>query len=315
MITRYPVGMKSRLILGTRGSLLARTQSQWVADRLQEVYPGLTVELKIIRTAGDVDQVKSLPEIGGKGLFTQELDEGLLAGEIDIAVHSMKDLPTEVTAGIAVLAVPARETTADALISREGQKFRELPKGSRIGTGSLRRLAQLRYQRPELEFHDIRGNVDTRLRKLDSSQYEAIILAGAGLRRLGLEERVTEYLDQYDILPAVGQGALAVAGRCHDVEVQSLLTKINDPATCQAVCAERAMLAALGGGCHVPIAAHGVVVEGRLRLRGLVAAPDGLRIIRAEECGALDAAVEIGEALARELLNQGARELLNFGSP
>jgi len=300
-----------RLILGTRGSQLARTQSQQVADQLQQANPEVAVELKIIRTAGDIEQTKPLPEIGGKGLFTEALDKGLLEGSIDIAVHSMKDLPTDETPGLEIVSVPLREKPHDVLLSREGKMFLELAAGARVGTGSLRRLAQLRYLRPDLEFRDIRGNVDTRIRKMREGEYEAIVLAAAGLRRLGMAERIDEQFETNRVLPAVGQGALAITGRVDDTQVRDIVERISDRSTVQAVVAERAMLQTLGGGCHVPIAAHAQASGEQVGIEGLGAAPDGSKMIRDQMSGSAEEAELIGRRLGEKLLQAGAGEILD----
>lgn len=298
------------LILGTRGSLLARTQSKWVAQRVQHSDPQVHVEIHIIQTKGDHDQSRPLPDIGGKGLFTQELDDRLLNCDIDFAVHSMKDLPTGQTAGIAVLAVPQREWACDALVSRKGQVFADLPMGARIGTGSIRRQAQLKHIRSDLEYCNIRGNVDTRVRKLQHGDYDAIVLAAAGLRRLGLAKCITECFGPDVVLSAVGQGALALTGRMDDEGTRAVLEQISHHPTSQAVAAERAVLSTLGGGCHVPIAAHATVQDGLMHIAGLVASPDGQQILRDRFDGDAQHAEKNGRRLAEMLLSKGAGEIL-----
>ena len=299
-----------RLVIGTRGSKLARTQTEWVADRLREAHTRMAVEIKVIRTTGDREQSTPLPAIEGKGLFTQELDQELLDGKIDCAVHSMKDLPTDLPDGITILAVPDREQPHDALISREGLRFLELPRGATVGTGSLRRIAQLRCIRDDLEYTDIRGNVDTRIKKLTHGDYDAIILAAAGLRRLGLEEQITETFEPNVVLPAVGQGALAVTGRNGDKTTRDTLRPIGDLNTRRSITSERAFLSVLGGGCHVPIAAHAQVKGRQLQLEGLVIAPDGAARVRDRITGPAKDAAALGAQLGEQLLKLGAGAIL-----
>ena len=298
------------LIIGTRGSKLARTQTQWVADQLKKSHARLSVEIKVIQTAGDRDQIAPLPAIGGKGLFTQELDQQLIDGEIDCAVHSMKDLPTELPEGIAILAVPKREQPHDALISRENVRFLELPPEAIVGTGSIRRLAQLLRIRRDLKYEDIRGNVDTRIKKLAQGLYDAVILAAAGLRRLGMDDQITELFAPNVVLPAVGQGALAVTGRQDDQTTRTLVRAITHLNTRRAVLAERALLSELGGGCHVPIAAHGQVTGRQIHLEGLVVAPDGKTSVRDRITGSAKDAKALGTQLGQRLLQLGAGPIL-----
>ncbi|MCH8854250.1 MAG: hydroxymethylbilane synthase [Planctomycetes bacterium] len=298
------------LIIGTRGSKLARTQTQWVADQLKKSHARLSVEIKVIQTAGDRDQTAPLTAIGGKGLFTQELDQQLIDGEIDCAVHSMKDLPTELPEGIAILAVPKREQPHDALISRENVRFLELPPGATVGTGSIRRLAQLLRIRGDLKYEDIRGNVDTRIKKLAQGLYDAVILAAAGLRRLGMDDQITELFAPNVVLPAVGQGALAVTGREDDQTTRTLVRAITHLNTRRAVLAERALLSELGGGCHVPIAAHGQVTGRQIHLEGLVVAPDGKTSVRDSITGSAKDAEALGTQLGKRLLQLGAGPIL-----
>lgn len=298
------------LIIGTRGSKLARTQTQWVADQLKKSHARLSVEIKVIQTAGDRDQTAPLTAIGGKGLFTQELDQQLIDGEIDCAVHSMKDLPTELPEGIAILAVPKREQPHDALISRENVRFLELPQGATVGTGSIRRLAQLLRIRGDLKYEDIRGNVDTRIKKLAQGLYDAVILAAAGLRRLGMDDQITELFAPNVVLPAVGQGALAVTGRQDDQTTRTLVRAITHLNTRRAVLAERALLSELGGGCHVPIAAHSQVTGRQIHLEGLVVAPDGKTSVRDSITGSAKDAEALGTQLGKRLLQLGAGPIL-----
>jgi len=306
--------VREKVVIGTRGSQLARWQANWAQTRLQQLNPGLEVELKIISTRGDRELGLSLPKLGeqGKGLFTKELEDEMLAGTIDIAVHSLKDLPTEMTAGLEIAAISEREDVRDALVARKGiSSFDDLPTGARVGTSSLRRQSQIRARRPDLALDAIRGNVDTRLRKVEDGGFDSVVLASAGLRRLGYEQRITESLDADFILPAVGQGALAIESRTGDSEIKRLIAPLNHKETEVACRAERAMLLGLGGGCLVPIAALALVDGDRLHIRGLVANPDGSVIIRDEASGEAASPETVGDRLARGLLAKGAARLLN----
>jgi hydroxymethylbilane synthase len=294
--------------LGTRGSKLARWQSDWVAARLRE--RGVAVEIVEIATAGDVQQVGPVASIGGQGVFTKEIQSALLAGTVDLAVHSLKDLPTLPTAGLTLAAIPEREDVADALVAREGVTIDDLPSGAIVGTGSLRRRAQLLALRPDLQVREIRGNVDTRLRKLDEGQYDAIVLAAAGLNRLGLAGRITENLGPPRVLPAPGQGALAIECRSDDDDAVEVLAPLDHASTRAAVVAERAVLATLHGGCSAPVAAWGRVVGDVLELDALVAALDGSRVLPAHAQGSVSDAEGLGRQVADLLLAQGAAELV-----
>lgn len=304
-----------KLIFATRPSALARWQTQWVMQALQNLHPTLTCEEKIITTQGDKILDKPLPEIGGKGLFTQELENELLSGTVHCAVHSLKDLPVENPPGLVIGCIPARAEVRDALISARGYTLATLPTGAQVGTSSLRRAAQLLALRPDLQIASLRGNVDTRLRKALEEQYDAIVLAGAGLTRLGLEKHVTEWLPLEVMLPAPGQGALAVQCRADDHTTLELLAALEDSATRQAVTAERAFLTGLGGGCSVPVAAFAEAkTQGEhihIHLRGLVASPRGGQVIRVEGEGA--SPWDLGQMLAQQALEQGAATLLTLG--
>jgi hydroxymethylbilane synthase len=297
-----------RLIIGSRGSQLALWQANWVKDQLSR--QGHEVEIRIIKTTGDKMQNVALTQSGTKGLFIKEIEEALLEGSIDLAVHSMKDLPTDQPAGLAVAAVPEREDARDVFIGQSGKEFSALPPGSRVGTGSLRRQSQLRRLRADLEIVPMRGNLDTRLRKLDRGDCNALVLAAAGVHRLGLRERITSYFAPDEICPAVGQGALAIEIGDQDAEVGEAVKSLDHPATHRAVRAERAMLRRLGGGCQVPIAAHAVSENGQLKLLGVVANLDGSRLIRAAGAAPFDEPERLGAAVADDLLSQGAREIL-----
>ena len=304
------------LRIGTRGSLLATTQSRWVARRLEEG-TGRRAELTIIRTSGDIWRDRPLPEIGGKGLFTRELDQALLEERVDLAVHSLKDLPTELPPGISIGAVPRREDPRDVLIGPEGETVTigSVVPGARIGTGSLRRTALLRALRPDLEVVGLRGNLDTRISKVDSGELDAVVLAAAGVRRLGWTARISEYLEIGSWLPAPGQGALAVTVRTGDRRTAGLLAELDHTGTRAAITAERTLLEVLDAGCRLPVAALGLPFGGGLRLKGLVAHPDGTRAVRAEGTGAGDDARGLGRRVGRELLRRGADLLLGTLRP
>jgi len=302
-----------KLIFATRPSALARWQTNWVINALKNVHSDLDCEEKIITTQGDKILDKPLPEIGGKGLFTQELESELLSGAVHCAVHSLKDLPVENPAGLTIGCIPARAEVRDALISAKNYTIATLPEGAVVGTSSLRRAAQLLAARPDLKIESLRGNVDTRLRKALDGQYDAIILAGAGLTRLGLDQHVTEWIPLDVMLPAPGQGALAIQCRADDQTTLSLLAALEDDSTRKAVTAERAFLSGLGGGCAVPVAAHAELGirndELGITLRGVVASPDGENIIRVEGYG--NNPLELGKRLADEAIAQGAQKLLS----
>jgi hydroxymethylbilane synthase len=298
------------LRIGTRGSPLALWQARYVADRLRPLAAPRPVELVEIETAGDRVRDVALSQIGGDGVFTKEIQRALLAGTVDVAVHSLKDLPTQPVEGLVLAAVPPRGPTGDVFVSHRHARFDALPRGATVATSSLRRRSQALHRRPDLNLVTIRGNVETRLRKLDEQGLDAIILAQAGLERLGLSAVITEILDPEWMLPAVGQGALGLEGRANDAATLTLLLPLNDPPTRQAVLAERALLRGLGGGCLVPIGAAGVVERERLNLRGAVLTPDGLRRVADQIAGVAVEAEALGQRLADVLLSAGARDLL-----
>ncbi|MBI1939969.1 MAG: hydroxymethylbilane synthase [Acidobacteria bacterium] len=297
-----------RIIIGSRGSQLALWQANWVKDRLAAA--GHDLEIRVIKTTGDKLANIPLTQSGTKGLFIKEIEEALVAQEIDLAVHSLKDLPVEQPEGLSVAAVPEREDARDVLISRDGRAFSELPAGARIGTGSLRRQSQLRRLRADLEIIPLRGNLDTRLKKLDRGDCEAVVLAAAGVRRLGLAGRITEYFSPDQLCSAVGQGALALEIRADDERMRETLAPLDHAPTHRAVLAERAMLRHLGGGCQVPIAAYAAPDGGQMRLVGVVASLDGSEIVRASALGPASEPEALGAAVARDLLEQGARLIL-----
>lgn len=305
-----PNGRRANLILGTRGSKLALHQSEWFQSRIHAVMPDVQVTLRKIQTSGDKIVDVPLAKIGGKGLFVKEIEEALLAGEIDLAVHSMKDVPAQLPKGLEILCVPPREDARDALISRDGRSFKDLPQGATIGTASLRRQAQLLNARPDLRIVMLRGNLDTRLRKLKEGQFDAIVLAAAGLHRLAWAHEITEYLDPSVSLPAIGQGALGIEGRSDDQFVRSVLDRLNDCATATTVTAERAFLARLEGGCQVPIAACATLSDGQVMLDGLVAGVDGKTVLRDRIQGSSQDAHALGVQLADRLLARGGDKIL-----
>ena len=299
------------LRLGTRGSLLAVTQSKWVAAEL-EANGGPKVEIEVIRTAGDERFDQPIHEISGQGVFTRELDEALLSDQVQLAVHSLKDLPTALREGLCIAATPGRVDPRDVLVGPEGSRttLATLEKDAVVGTSSLRRMALLQAFRRDVTPRTIRGNVDTRLRKLDEGQFDAIILAAAGLTRLGLAGRASEWLERTSWLPAPGQGALAIVTRTEDAETRQFVGALNDPDSFAAVSAERTFLEALGGGCQVPIGALGIPYDEKLRLWGLVASPDGRRVVRGDLTGSLADPQALGQTLAELLRERGAEEIL-----
>jgi len=302
--------MKPHLRIGTRGSALALWQAEWVKTRLEELWPGLRVELVPIRTAGDTIQEVSLATLGGKGLFVKEIEEALLAGTVDLAVHSVKDLPGDFPEGLTLSAVPEREDARDVLITRNGETLAELPSGTRVGTSSLRRQALLLHLHPGLRIEMLRGNVDTRLRKQREGIVDATVLAAAGLKRLGLTPEHSHVLDERVFLPAIGQGALGIETRANDEDVLSLVTPLNHAASAMAINAERAFLRHMGGSCRTPLAAKGTVTDTRVHLTALIASPDGKTLIRGEQEGPHNAVEQIGGSLAERLLAQGGAEIM-----
>nr|MBI3613868.1 hydroxymethylbilane synthase [Nitrospirota bacterium] len=302
---------RSSLVIGTRGSKLALWQAEWVQARLHAIAPDLSVTLRTIKTSGDKILDVPLAAIGGKGLFVKEIEEALLREEIDLAVHSMKDVPTQLPERLAILCIPERENAHDALISRDACKLADLPAGARIGTSSLRRQAQLLHHRPDLRIQMLRGNLDTRLRKVREGDYEAIVLAAAGLTRLGWQDEVTEYLPYTISLPAIGQGAIGIEGRRDDAFVGTLVQKLDHLETRTAVSAERALLERLEGGCQVPIAAHATVRGRTLVMEGLVASVDGRQVLRETIEGPATEAEQVGRQLAERLLARGGQAILS----
>ncbi len=302
---------RKSLRIATRKSPLALWQANYVKDALQLANPGLTVELVTMTTKGDKILDSPLAKIGGKGLFVKELEHSLLRGESDIAVHSMKDVPMEFPEGLALSVICEREDPTDALVSNTYNRFAELPQGAKVGTSSFRRQCQLKQLRPDLEVRDLRGNVGTRLGKLDGGEYDAIILASAGLIRLGLSHRIQEQLSPEMCLPAGGQGAVGIETRADDNEVLELLASLHHAETANRVIAERAVNFHLHGGCQVPIASFALIEGDSIRLRALVGQTDGSEILRSEKIGSIAEAHALGIAVAEELLEQGARAILD----
>lgn len=301
---------RKELVIGTRGSKLALWQATWVKEQLEATHAGLTCRLKKIKTTGDKILDVALAKVGGKGLFVKEIEEALLAGRIDLAVHSMKDVPTELPDGLGIVVMTDREDPRDAVVSRTGVKLEALPEGATIGTSSLRRQVQLKHLRADFALKTLRGNVDTRIRKLKEENLDAIILAAAGMKRLGLDKQITEYLPPEMMLPAVGQGVLGIEARLDDGRVNGVVLALNHDLTHRVVLGERAFLKRLEGGCQVPIGCYGLVEDGRLRLRGMVGHPDGEPVLFAERSGPLESSSEMGRALAEDLLGRGADEVL-----
>jgi hydroxymethylbilane synthase len=302
--------------LGSRASQLALWQANWVKAEVEKRHPDVEVEIVRIKTSGDMILDVPLAQVGGKGLFVKEIEEALLDGRVDLAVHSMKDVPVIFPEGLGLTVITAREDLRDAFISGDGTKLADLPKGAVIGTSSLRRKAQLLAFRPDFEIVSIRGNVETRLRKVAEIPLAGTILAAAGLIRLGYGDRITEFLPVELSLPAIGQGALGIEIRLADRDTAALVEHLNSPADSAAVRAERGFLRRLEGGCQVPIAAHGRCVDGIVSLAGLVASIDGRRLVRKSMSGPADDPESLGIRLAEELLGMGAREILSevYGS-
>ncbi len=295
--------------LGSRGSTLALWQAGFVKSEVER-RTGRAVEIVKIRTTGDMILDVPLAKVGGKGLFVKEIEEALLSGRIDLAVHSMKDVPTDLPGGLGIVCITKREDPRDAFLSVKYARFEELPKGARVGTSSLRRQTQLLGARPDLDIVSLRGNLDTRIRKMEEGRYDAIVLAAAGILRLGWEGKIRQYLPAELSLPAIGQGALGIEARLGDARTVEAVAFLDDRDTSLAVRAERGFLKRLEGGCQVPVAAYGVTEGDAIRLSGLVGRPDGTVILRASRTGPASGPEELGAALADELLEAGGREIL-----
>jgi len=304
--------MKTHIAIGSRGSKLALWQAEWVKKRLTTHHPGLHATITIIKTKGDKILDVPLAKVGGKGLFVKEIEEALLSGDIDLAVHSMKDMPGQIPAGLTIGAVPERETPLDVLIASANRPFKDLKEGARIGTSSLRRASQLLHARPDVKIVPLRGNLDTRLRKLATENLDAIVLAAAGVKRLHLENRITQYLDISIMLPAAGQGALCVEIRSDDPDTAALVNPLDHAPTRTVIAGERAFLNHLGGSCQIPIAAFGEITRNRYVLRGLVSDLAGREVIADTREGDPERSDHIGIELAEHLMNRGAAEILNL---
>lgn len=302
--------MSNIIRIGTRGSQLALWQANWVKEQLIRRHPVLMVEIHTIKTTGDKILDVPLAKVGGKGLFVKEIEEALLGNSIDLAVHSMKDVPTELPDGLGIVAVSKREDPRDAVLGRETTPILDLPRGAKIGTSSLRRQAQLLAARPDFSIEPLRGNINTRLRKLKEGRYDAIILAMAGVKRLGWEKEVTEVIEPDIMLPAIGQGALGIEARVEDKTTLERITFLNDEVTGSCVAAERAFLHRLEGGCQVPIAAHAVREGDEILLTGLVGSVDGKKVIRESDRAPASEAAGLGDTLALRILEAGGREIL-----
>ena len=301
---------KKQLKIGTRGSALALIQSRWVKAQMEQAYPHLEIQLKIIHTKGDKILDTALSKIGDKGLFTKEIENQLLAGDIDLAVHSLKDMPTQQPQGLTIAAITKREDPADALVSKGDLSFAELPQGAKILSGSLRRRSQLLHRRGDLEVVDVRGNIQTRLRKLDKGNARAIIMAAAGLKRAELESRITEYFEPTDFLPAPGQGALAIETRLDDTATADLVSLLEDKTSRIITTAERTLLAHLEGGCQIPIGAFAWQENDRLHLKGMVADLEGKQVLYKETTAAIHQPEALGVEVAEQLLAAGGKEIL-----
>jgi hydroxymethylbilane synthase len=302
--------MKPEIRIGSRGSKLALWQANWAKSALIKNFPGLSAEIVVIKTKGDKILDVPLAKVGGKGLFVKEIEEALIDKRIDMAVHSMKDMPAELLDGLSIGAIPERENSGDVLISKNSMLLSQLPGKARIGTSSLRRLAQIRHIRPDIVILPLRGNLDTRIKKLDSDELDAIILAAAGVKRLGLGNLITEYLNEDIMLPAVGQGALCIEIRKDDYNIAKFADSLDHSITRSVVMGERAFLKKLEGGCQIPIAGHGKAEDNMLTISGLVADPEGKIIIKEKLSGRLESSESIGTALAEKLLLRGAKKLL-----
>ena len=299
-----------KIVIGSRGSQLALWQANWVKAELERLHSNVDINIRVITTSGDKIQDVPLAKIGGKGLFVKEIEEALLAKEVDLAVHSMKDVPMEIPAELVVSVITKRESPLDALISKNGERLVNLPQGATIGTSSLRRSSQLLKYRVDFKIHPLRGNVDTRLRKVKTGNYDAIILASAGLNRLGWTSHVTEEISEEILLPAMGQGALGIETRLDDIKTYDFIATLNHKQTKYAVTAERALVGRLDGGCQVPIGAYAKIENNLISLKGLVASLDGETIYTSENTGPVDDAINIGQELGSRLLKMGANEIL-----
>ncbi|MFA5181430.1 MAG: hydroxymethylbilane synthase [Syntrophales bacterium] len=303
--------IKGTIRIGTRGSALALAQANWIKDKIEKNRPGIGVELIIIKTKGDIMQDVALVKIGGKGVFVKEIEDALLRGDIDLAVHSMKDVPAVLPEGLEIAVTPEREDPRDVLVAKNRIKFETMPRRARIGTGSLRRGFQIRSIFPDVEIVPLRGNLDTRLKKVDTEDLDAVVLAAAGIRRLGWISRVTQFLPVETILPAVGQGTLALEVRGDDESVRETITFLNHPPTWRETRAERAFLGRLGGGCQLPLAAYAKTEGPDIKIVGMLGTIDGRVLIREEVRGIAASCDDLGTQLAEIILNRGGRAILD----
>ncbi len=302
--------MKSTICIGTRGSTLALWQANHVKQQIEKAFPEIRIDINVIKTTGDRITDRPLSMVGGKGLFVKEIETALLNGSIDLAVHSMKDMPGELPEGLVIGAIPERANPFDVLISAQGQRFKDYPQGAVIGTSSLRRGSQLKYLRPDLEIKSIRGNLDTRLKKLKSGEYAAIVLAAAGLERLGQGSQITEYLTEDDMVPAVGQGALCIETRENDPDMAEILSFLNHDPTRICVTGERAFLKEIEGSCHIPVACFGKIRDNRVWLTAVVVSEDGRSLIKKTIESLPEQVTETGQELAKLVLNNGGQRIL-----
>lgn len=303
---------RNNIIIATRGSMLALWQAEWIKSQLQDINPDFEISLNKIKTTGDKILDVPLAQVGGKGLFVKEIEEAMLRNEADLAVHSMKDVPTDLPEGLHLSTITKREDPRDAFIAGKGiNSFHDLPQGAHVGTSSLRRICQLLGVRPDLKISQLRGNVDTRLRKLSEGEYDAIILATAGVKRLGYADRITEILPPELSLPAIGQGAVGIECRVNDKFINDLLSKLDHEDTHVCVRAERAFLKKLEGGCQVPIAAYAQLIDGKVVIDGLVGSLNGETLIKERMEGHPEKAASLGTELAEKLLAKGAKEILD----
>jgi len=302
--------MRKKICIGTRGSKLALWQANFIKTEIETLFPGIDVELKIIKTTGDRITDRPLAMVGGKGLFVKEIENGLLNHEIDIAVHSMKDMPGQLPEGLCIGAIPKRENPFDVLISNNNSLLADYKKGAKIGTSSLRRASQIKHIRPDLIIESIRGNLDTRIKKLKSGEYDAIVLAAAGLIRMGQKAEITEYLDEKVMLPAVGQGALCIETRKNDDDIAPIMDRLDHYDTHICVTGERAFLKQIEGSCHIPVACFGRIENKEIILTALVASEDGKEIIKEEIISPMDKVEESGKALADRVLEKGGKKIL-----
>ena len=302
--------MKKKICIGTRGSQLALWQANFIKSEIEHLFPDLIVELKIIKTTGDMITDRPLAMVGGKGLFVKEIETALLNNDIDIAVHSMKDMPGVLPCGLIIGAIPERENPFDVLISKDNSLLTDYKKGAKIGTSSLRRGSQIKHIRPDVEIESIRGNLDTRIKKLKAGDYDAIVLAAAGLRRLGQDSEITEYLDETIMIPAVGQGALCIETRKNDRDIAAIMKKLDHHDTRICVTGERAFLKQIEGSCHIPVACFGKIQDDKVILTAVVASENGKELIKEQIISPINKVEHSGKALADQVLEKGGRKIL-----